>query len=99
MEAKLQESGGKYQLTAELDEEDLKAMAEAGKADNAGTPAGVQPLGIFGSKHYCVRVLDAQGREVHKETIKTWPPYAPVRALAIMVERGGSSYGLRGGQC
>jgi hypothetical protein len=59
-----------------------------------------QPINIiFGSQHFCVTVCDSNARPFYRETIKTHPVWAPVRAYAIMREKGGSGYSMTGGEC
>lgn len=97
MEADVSKSDNRsYQAVLTLTEDDLAAYDSM--SDLQDLPHADATMAL-GSKHYCVTVADAAGRPIHRETIKTHPVWAPVRAFAIMRAHGGAGYHLRGGQC
>jgi len=86
-----------FQLTVDYNAEELKSLLAEGKRVVVDSSTkSVHPTGIFGSDYFCIQVLGGDG---HRETIKTWPPWAYARGYAIMKDHNGNGFQMTPGKC
>lgn len=106
MKARMVDTGsGGAQLIVDFDAADLIELEKDGAAlpgrdqllaDPGAAGGNVVAAGLFGSSHYCIQVNGGDG---HRETIKTWGPWAYARGYAIMRAHNGVGFQLTNGKC